>query len=314
MSAADDRRAVGGAGTPLGAAPAARPAESLGSSPASYPVDGPVRLDLRSGSGRVTVHALDTAEVTVDVRPSDSSARSAEAAGATVVRRVQDVVVVQVPRSVGFLGRDGAVDVTVTAPRGSSAEVSSRSGDVLLTGELDEATVACGSGDVSVDRVRGRARVTTGSGDVTLGEVGAAQVRSGSGTVRVRAVVGPLEVGTGSGDVLAGPVGGEVVVQTGSGDVQLARTGADVTVTTGSGDVVLAAVAGRVAVKTASGDVGVTVADGTAVLLDCSSVSGRLRSDLEASGEPGPDEARLLLRARTVSGDLLVQRGAPAAR
>lgn len=286
-----------------------------GDGPTAYPVDSPVRLDLRSGSGRVTVHAVDTAEVTVDVRPSDSSARSAEAAGATVVRRVQDVVVVQVPRAVGFLGRDGAVDVTVTAPRGSSAEVSSRSGDVLLTGELDEATVASGSGDVSVDRVRGRLRATTGSGDVTLGEVGAAQVRSGSGSVRVRSVTGPLEVGTGSGDVLAGPVGGEVVVQSGSGDVQLARTIADVTVTTASGDVVIAsAVAGRVAVKTASGDVSVTVADGTAVLLDCSSVSGRLRSDLEASAEPGPEEARLLLRARTVSGDLSVQRGAPAPR
>lgn len=277
--------------------------------PHSWPVAGPVELDVRSGGGTVTVHAADTATVDIAVTPADGSARSAEAAEATVVRRVDDVFVVHVPRGVGFLGRDGAVDVTVTAPTGSAADVSIRSGDVRTSGELGRLSVSSGSGDVSVDRVRGRARATTGSGDIGMGEVGSAQVRSGSGTVRVRAVDGPLEVGTGSGDVHAGPVGGDVVVQTGSGDVELRRTAAEVTVTTASGDVVLAAASGQVAVKTASGDVSVTVPDGTAVLLDCSSVSGRLSSDLRPAGEPGPEESRLFLRARTVSGDLVVRRG-----
>ncbi len=281
-----------------------------GTLPFTLQADGPVELHVHAGGGTVTVRAEDTPTVSVDVFPADRSARSVEAAAGTTVRHRSGTVEVHVPRGTGFLARDGVVEVTVVVPSGSTVEVSSRSADVRTSGELGRLAVASGSGDVSVDRVSGRARATTGSGDVGLGQVGAAQVRSGSGTVRVRQVDGALEVGTGSGDVRCGPVGGDVLVQTGSGDVELARTSADVTVTTGSGDVVLAgAVAGQVAVKTASGDVSVTVAGGAPVLLDCSTVSGRLSSDLQAADEPGQGEDRLLLRARTVSGDLVVRRG-----
>lgn len=275
----------------------------------SHPVQGPVELRVDAGAGSVTVHATDTDACTVQVAPGDGSPRSREAAARTTVDVQGDRVLVDTPRGSGFLGRDGAVDIVVTLPTGSRLDLRSRTADVRATGVVAEAALSSGSGDARADEVTGAFRASTGSGDVALGRGGSAQVRAGSGTVRLGVVVGRLEVGTGSGDVVADEVGAEVLVASGSGDVRLGGTRGDVTVTTASGDVRLGgASCGAVAVKTASGDVDVAVPAGTAVLLDCSAVSGRLRSELAAAGEPGPDEPRLHLRVRTVSGDVAVHR------
>ena len=56
--------------------------------------------------------------------------------------------------------------------------------------------------------------------------------------------------------------------------------------------------------KTASGDVRVGVVPGTPVWTDIRTASGRLASDLPATGEPGPDQPYLEVRATTASGDV----------
>lgn len=278
--------------------------QTTGAGTHSRAVDGPVVLDVEAGSGDVTVRAVETGTCTVEVSGAGS------AADRTTVQWHSGGVTVRVPRSGGFLGRDTTVHVTVTVPPGSRAELSTRSGAVRTSGTLAEVRASSGSGDVLLEQVSGFARVTTGSGRIELGDVGQAQLRSGSGDVRLARVDGALEVGTGSGDVHAGDVGGTVQVHTGSGDVRLRSTAADVTVSTASGDVTLArAVRGEVQLKTASGDVAVTVPAGTDVLLDCTSVSGRLRSDLQPTAGPQGDAEQLHLRARTVSGDVDVRRG-----
>lgn len=57
-----------------------------------------------------------------------------------------------------------------------------------------------------------------------------------------------------------------------------------------------------------SGDCRVAVTPGTAVHLDCGTVSGRMRSELRETTEPAPDALTLLLSARSVSGEPVVER------
>jgi len=62
--------------------------------------------------------------------------------------------------------------------------------------------------------------------------------------------------------------------------------------------------------RTVSGGVSVGVANGVAALLDLSTVSGRVRSELEASGAPADGEQRVELVLSTVSGNVSVARAA----
>jgi hypothetical protein len=295
------------AGAGLGAGFGADVDTDSGPGTHSRAVGGPVDLHVEAGSGSVTVHAVQTGTCTVEV---GTDGRSRSGADGTTVRWHGDTVEVRVPRSVGFLGRDAAVDLTITVPTGSSAELATRSGAIRTSGALSHVRTATGSGDVSVEHVTGFVRSTSGSGRIDLGTVGEVQLRSGSGDVRIGRCAGRIEAGTGSGDVHVGEAGSDVQVSSGSGDVTVRSSSGDLTVSTASGDVELGgAASGHVTVKTASGDVSVTVPAGTDVLLDCSSVSGRLRSDLEATSGPQEGSSVLQLRARTVSGDVDVRRG-----
>ena len=273
-------------------------------------VAGPVDLTAEAGSGTLVVRVGDPGTCTVEVTTVDGRARSLEHADGVTVRQVGDRVEVRVPKSMVVLGRDPRVDVTVTVPPGSAADLSTRSGAVRTDAGLARLVAASGSGDVHAGAVSGHVRVSTGSGDVDVAGVGASVVaKSGSGRVRLGPVGEALHASTGSGDVLVDAVDGDAEVSTGSGDVRIDRSVSGVRVSTASGDVGLgAAVSGDVTVKTASGDVLVVVPDGTDVLLDCSTVSGRLRSGLAPSDGPTEGRAVLRLTARTVSGDLEVRR------
>ncbi len=91
---------------------------------------------------------------------------------------------------------------------------------------------------------------------------------------------------------MIGQAGQLVQARTASGDVQIDRVAA-----------------GRADVTTVSGDVCLGVAPGTGVYLDLSSVSGRVRSELD-SDEPGDSDgdAAVTLRCTSVSGDVRITR------
>ena len=121
---------------------------------------------------------------------------------------------------------------------------------------------------------------------------------------RVEAAVA---VSTGSGDVEIGSADGPTVVKTGSGDLKVADARNDVSLTTGSGDLVIgAAQRGRLTPKGASGDVQVGIRAGVPVWTDISTQSGEIRSSLRGAGEPQEGADHVELRAKTVSGDILL--------
>lgn len=283
--------------------------------PRTFAVDGAVRLYVEAGSGPVLVEGVEVPDgesptCTVDLRPEGTDDRAGEdLLAATRVELRGDVLEVAVPRrGSGLMRRTSGVAVRVAVPAGSDVEVSARSGDVRATGRLAEVTAECGSGQIAVENAT-MAVATAGSGDVALGDVGAGKLRTGSGAVRVDRVRGDLDVRAGSGDITVGSVGGEVTVAAASGDVEVREALASTRITTASGDATVhRAVEGELEIRTASGDIALAVAEGTAVFLDCSSVSGRVRSALEPTDAPAPDARQLVVHARTVSGDLDVRR------
>lgn len=266
-----------------------------------FPTPGPLSLYVENGSGTVTVTAADTAESTVDVTGRD----------ADDVRVTEDgghLSVVAPQRRTGFFTGDATLHMRIAVPTRSELLVKTGSADVTVTGTVGTTQVKSGSGEVRLDRLAGPALVETGSGDVTIAVAHAElRVKSGSGDVVVTRSESAVAVSTGSGDVHLGSTSGPAVVKTGSGDFKVVEAGDDVSLSTGSGDLLVeTARRGRFTVKGASGNVRIGVPSGLPVWTDITTVSGRIHSDLDGAGEPAAGADHLEVRAKTVSGDVVL--------
>ena len=138
-------------------------------------------------------------------------------------------------------------------------------------------------------------------------------VRSKSADVRARGTLGAANIQTASGDVSLDVVRGPVNAATASGDLRIGAAWDNVNANTVSGDQEHGAVLrGTVAAHSVSGDIHIGVRRGSKVFLDCNTVSGDTRSELELTTEaPSGDGPLVEIRAKTVSGDIAITR-APA--
>jgi hypothetical protein len=170
------------------------------------------------------------------------------------------------------------LQVRVQVPHGSEALLVTASADMKVHGRLRELETRSASGDLIVTaQIDGDATVKTVSGDVFLDRV-----------------EGELRVQTVSGDVVATSVRGPVTTKSVSGDLRLESVRE-----------------GKVNVQSVSGDIAVGVAPGTNLDVDAGSVSGDLGSDVPLGSEPdgfAPDAPTVVLRGKTVSGDVRVFR------
>ena len=128
-----------------------------------------------------------------------------------------------------------------------------------------------------------------GSGSIAVGDAEEVSARTGSGDITVDHAV-RLHGTTGSGDLRIGETS-VATLRSGSGSIQVRKVRS-----------------GEIGASTGSGNLTVGVADGTPTLLDCQAVSGRVRSELEPSGEPGEGEDSVVLRLRSASGNITVLR------
>ena len=271
----------------------------------TFPNPGPPpSLDVRNPAGSVTVTAVEGAE-RVDVR--------VEALDAAAEQLLPDVDVSAVPADADsplrvrvavperWMFRTPRFAVTVTAPAGAETGVAVASADARLHGPMGAVSVRAASGDTSVERAE------------------RLEVRSASGDVQVGTVAGRSSVGTASGDVRLDAADDGLEVRTASGGIRVGRLAGSVTLGSASGDIDVAALdQGTLQLKTVSGDAAVGVVPGRRVWLELSSVSGRMRSELDeepAGAEHDAGPATVSIVARTVSGDVRVRRvaAAPAA-
>ncbi len=267
----------------------------------TFETSQPVDLYVENGSGSVTVTAEETAETTVEI-----TGRHADEA---IVRQDGNQVSVIAPKMrTGFLGGDHQLEMKITVPSDSTLAVKTGSADVTARGSYRSGQVKSGSGDVSVEIFDGPAVVETGSGDVRIDTADQElRIKSGSGDIRVQYAGGAVSISTGSGDVEIGTSNAPAVIKTGSGDLNVVESRDDVAMTTGSGDFVIrTATRGRLTAKGASGDVHVGIPAGVPVWTDVSTVSGAIRSSLQGTGEPEEGADHVELRAKIVSGDIVL--------
>jgi DUF4097 and DUF4098 domain-containing protein YvlB len=226
-----------------------------------------------------------------------------------VEQRGDEVVIVARQRGSSFFGRSGDLDVHVSAPFDSKLTTKLGSADARVMGRLGESMLRTGSGDIRLEDVAGDIYVETGSGDLGVDEIrGDLEVKSGSGDITVDRVEGSATISTGSGDVRIGTSTGAIQVKSGSGDLTVDEALHDVGLSTASGDLVVGEVhRGQVAAKNVSGDIRVGIPAGVPVWTDISTMTGSVRSNLAGAGQPEEGQDYIELRAKTVSGDILLE-------
>ena len=261
----------------------------------------PVHLHTEIGKGSVSVVATETTETRVEITGRD--------ADQVIVRQDGDAISVIGPKQRGAIfGGDSRLDVAVTLPAGSDLSIRTGSADISVAGPVAGGQLKSGSGDVQVEETSAPMLLETGSGDIRV-DTGAAELRvkSGSGNVVLADLASTTSVSTGSGDVKIGTSHGATVVKTGSGDLEVGDATLDVSLTTGSGDLVVGtAHRGRLTAKGASGDIQIGIRAGVPVWTDISTVSGAIRSNLTGAGEPKDGVDHVEVRAKTVSGDVVL--------
>jgi DUF4097 and DUF4098 domain-containing protein YvlB len=276
----------------------------------TFQTPGPVRLDVRLGSGEVRLETSDTAETTVTLEPlRDNDASVAAVQEARVEQRGDEILVDVRDRRRGFRGAD--VLVEIHCPEESSVRAKTGSADIEGRGRFGSVEVESGSGDVQFSDVSGDAEINAASGDVQIARIGGqARINTASGDVQLASVAGEARVNSASGDVQIRKTGNRLEVNTASGDVLVGEALSSVNANSASGDQTIGSVSeGKVDLKSASGDLKIGIREGSTLWVDARSRSGEVRSELPVSDLPPEGDApHVELRANTMSGDITVVR------
>jgi hypothetical protein len=261
----------------------------------------PIELYVELGSGRLTLRTDAGTETVVDVEGKLADEVSVEQHG--------NRIAVIAPRRAGFFGNGNSLDVHVALPHDSKLVTKLGSADLAATGRLGDAALKTGSGDIELDEVSGDLLVESGSGDITLGSVeGGTRIKSGSGNVDAGRFGAEASISTGSGDVEIGIARQGVQVKSGSGDMRVREAQDGVALSTASGDLVVDSLhRGELRASNVSGDIRVGIPGGVPVWTDVSTVTGSVRSTLVGAGRPEDGQDYIELRAKTVSGDILLE-------
>ena len=262
----------------------------------NFPCPEPAAIAISKwASGSVAVAGEQTDTVTVEVVASDPRADMDDLLAQVRVTFEDGTLSVRGPRLEGLRPRRTGLDLTIKAPAGSACEAQTASADVSVVGRIGALSVHTASGDVTATAECGPVTVQTASGDVFLERVGA-----------------EAEINTASGDVQLGRASGDVSINAVSGDLTIGSAAGQIGARTISGDIAVRDLSGGQAdLATTSGDVQVMVTPGVGVYLDLSSMSGRVRTELDEQPS-GDTDAGLEIKCRSISGDIRVSKALAA--
>ena len=252
----------------------------------------PITAVVEIAAGSIRLVASDRDDTVAEVRPRDESRpHDVKAAQQARIDFSNGTLVVTSRRGFSF-PRRGAVIVDIALTAGSRLQVAVASAQVRADGRYSDCKLASASGDLSVESVTGNIQADTASGAVSVDSVKGAAV-----------------IATASGDTTIGDLDGDVKFRAASGSLTVRRLHGNVNAQTASGDITVStAVNGDVSVQTSSGEVVVGIAGGTAAQVDLRTRLGEVRNTLTPLDGPADGDETLLVRARTGSGDVVVQR------
>lgn len=272
-------------------------------------VSGPARLELKNGSGDVTIQAGAAGQVRIR---GEVHAREFFFGG----DRVEDYVNRPPIEQVGNIIRVGherrsmrnvSINYTIEVPADTEVRASVGSGSTEIGGIRGAVSLTAGSGDIKVYQLGQNAEINTGSGDVEIRDVrGNLRAGTGSGDITVETVGGEVRASTGSGDIHVGQPGGRVTVKTGSGDMDIKGASADVRMSTGSGECRLEGNPSANSfweVSTGSGDITLNVPDTASFRLHARS-NNRIETSIPLTVE---EQSKKELRARAGKGEARIE-------
>lgn len=276
-------------------------------------VNGPVQLELTTGSGDVRITSGPAGQVQVHgvihARGwSDEDARHK-------LDQVESNPPISQDNNLIRIGGTGSrmdnvsIDYTITAPANTELHSRSGSGDLDVNGIQGPANFTAGSGDVIASGIGGDVHAVAGSGDVKIfGVQGQTQVTTGSGNIAIHDAKGAVRLHAGSGDVEVEHPGDRVVAQTGSGNITVNGATADLRVRSGSGTVSIGGNPGGMNywdIHASSGDVTLRIPSDASFELHAHTGSGDIETKIPIvmEGTAGKHE----LRARIGDGKARVE-------
>lgn len=297
-----------------------------GSFERSLHVNGPVDMQVSTGSGAIHVRAGDsqTVQVRGTIKARDHwGGMSAE----DKVRQLesnppieQDGNIIRVGHlEDSELGRNVSISYDLVVPKETLLRAETGSGDQSVEGIQGPLKASTGSGGIRIARIGSEVHAATGSGDIQIESVqGSVTANTGSGSIRANGVAGEFSGETGSGDVsLEQSAPGRVNVSTGSGSIELAGVNGPLKVDTGSGEIkAQGELAGDWRLETGSGGVTVSLPSSAGFDLHAHTDSGRIMTtrEITLTGTLSRNDYRgkvgsggYLLEVKTGSGDIHIE-------
>lgn len=276
----------------------------------TFATPAPIKLRVELPKGRIRVIAAETAETRITLTAIRGDETALDWIADAEIRQSGEEVVVKVHgEPFRFFGHGGSIEAEVHVPAGSDARLQTGSGRIETEGRLADVHAGSGSGAIRLADCA-EARVSAGSGDISVASAtGSVDLKTGSGQIAVGKVGGDARIVTGSGRTELGEVAGVATITTGSGSIDVEKAGDSLEAFAASGNIgVRRADHGRVKAKTISGRISVGVARGVPALLDISTMTGRVHSDLEPAGAPADGQPHVELVLNTMSGSVSVAR------
>ncbi|MEV5873276.1 DUF4097 family beta strand repeat-containing protein [Streptomyces sp. NPDC052101] len=274
----------------------------------TFDTPSPVRVVLSLVFGQVRILASDRAQTMVEAYPRDhddqNDVRTAEQLR---IDYADGRLLVDVPEPGG---NGGAVIVVIAVPTGSSLRGRGTAADFLGVGELGECRLSTGLGHIRLHHT-GSLQLTAALGDITVDRaVGTVEATADCGDVHLGRIEGRATVSAkGEGDVTVGEVSGVASLQAEKGAIRIGRAHADAEARTTDGDIdVGEVVQGSVVAATTFGSIRVGVAATSSAHLSLDSAAGTVYTSLSLLGAHEPADDVVRVQARTVIGDVVVER------
>lgn len=283
----------------------------------TFNTPGPLHVAIEAGGGDIRIAATERTDTVVTVTPhTPDRPADVRAAAQVKVDLSGDVLTVKGLKSwrqFSPFGDHGLADIAIELPSRSDVSATTAVGAIVADGELGRVTAKSAMGDIAVDHMAtGRAK--TAFGDVQIDRVdGDLDAGTASGELRIGDVRGSATVKSSNGNITLGHVTGDLKVKAANGRIDVERADRSVVSKTANGSTRIGQVGeGDVLLTAAAGGMDIGIPHGTAAWLDLHSQYGRVRNELESTGEPTTGERRVKVTAKTATGDVVVHRAGPS--